>query len=57
MKKTAPQGAIVHLFHSLMRIIHAFAEADNNANIFMAKWDIKDGIWHLDCQEGEEWIF
>ncbi len=23
----------------------------------MAKWDIKDGFWRLDCEEGEEWNF
>jgi hypothetical protein len=29
--------------------IHAFAEADKMAKIFIAKWDIKDGFWCLDC--------
>jgi hypothetical protein len=43
--------------HALQRIIHAFAEADEDAKIFMAKYDIKDGFWRLDCQEGEEWNF
>jgi hypothetical protein len=23
----------------------------------MAKWDIKDGFWRMDCEEGEEWNF
>jgi hypothetical protein len=23
----------------------------------MAKWDIKDGFWHMDCTKGEEWNF
>ena len=23
----------------------------------MAKWDIKDGFWRMDCTEGEEWNF
>ena len=23
----------------------------------MAKWDIKDGFWRMDCAEGEEWNF
>ena len=40
-----------------MRIIHAFAQAEEDAKIFMAKWDIKDGFWRLDCEEGEEWNF
>ena len=40
-----------------MRLIHAFAEAPDCANIFQAKWDIKDGFWRLDCKEGEEWNF
>lgn len=34
-----------------------FAEADDDAKIFMAKFDIKDGFWRLDCEEGEEWNF
>ncbi len=25
--------------------------------IFMAKWDIKDGFWQMDCAMGEEWNF
>ena len=53
-EKTAPQGAIDQVGHSLTRIIHVFAEADDNATIFMAKWDIKDGLWRLDYQEGGE---
>ena len=55
--KTAPVGAIDQLGHSLSRIIHAFAQTDTDAKIFMAKWDIKDGFWQLDYQEGEEWTF
>ena len=56
-EKTAPKGAIDQLGHSLQRIIHAFAQADEKDKVFMAKWDIKDGFWRLDCQEGEEWNF
>jgi len=41
--KTAPKGAIDQLGHSLSRIIHAFAETDDDAVIFMAKWDIGVG--------------
>ena len=55
--KTAPEGAIDQLGHSLSRIIHAFAQADEDAKVFMAKWDIKDGFWRLDCEEGAEWNF
>lgn len=55
--KTAPRGAIDQIGHSLQRIIHAFAAADTNAKVFMAKWDIKDGFWRLDCAQGEEWNF
>lgn len=53
----APAGAIDQLGHSLQRIIHAFAEAGEEDKIFMAKFDIKDGFWRLDCQAGEEWNF
>ncbi len=56
-EKTAPQAACEQLGHVLRRIIHAFAEADEDAKIFMAKFDIKDGFWRMDCAEGEEWNF
>ena len=55
--KTAPAGSINQLGHSLNRIIHAFATLDEDAKVFMAKWDIKDGFWRLDCAAGEEWNF
>ena len=55
--KTAPQGSIDQIGHALKRIIHAFAEAGEEEKIFMAKWDIKDGFWRLQCREGEEWNF
>ena len=55
--KTAPKGAIDQLGHSLSRIIHAFAETDDDAVIFMAKWDIKDGFWRLDAKKGAEYNF
>jgi hypothetical protein len=54
----APQGALDQLGHASSRIIHAFAEADDNDKIFMAKWGIKkDGFWHMDCEAGEEYNF
>ena len=56
-KKMAPKGAIDQIGEALSCIIHAFAEADKNAMIFMAKWDIKEGFWRMDCAEGEEWNF
>jgi hypothetical protein len=55
--KTAPQGAIDQMGHVLSRIIHAFAEAGDDSKIFLAKWDIKDGFWRLDCEAGQEWNF
>ncbi len=54
---TAPAGAINQIGKCLACIIHAFAEADEDAKIFMAKWDIKDGFWRMDCAAGEEWSF
>ena len=56
-EKTAPKGACDQLGHALARIIHAFAESGDDAKVFMAKWDIKDGFWRLDCEEGKEWNF
>ncbi len=34
-----------------------FAEADDDAVILLAKWDIQDGFWRLNCQLGQEWNF
>jgi hypothetical protein len=53
----APKGAIDQMGHELDRIIHAMAEADEDAKVFMTKFDIKDGFWRLDCEDGEEWNF
>jgi hypothetical protein len=53
--KTAPKGAIDQLGHSLTQINHAFVEAEEDAHIFMAKWDIKDRFWRLDVGDGTEW--
>jgi hypothetical protein len=55
--KAAPKGALDQLGHALSRIIHTFAEANDDAKIFMAKWDIKDGFWRMACKAGEEWNF
>ena len=55
--KTAPKGACDQMGHALMRIVHAFAEADEDAKIFLAKWDIKDGFWRLNAEAGQEWNF
>ncbi len=56
-KKTAPAGAINQIGKCLSRIIHAFIEAEDGAKILMAKWDVKDGFWRMDCAAGEEWNF
>ena len=42
--KTAPDGAIGQIEYVLRMLIHAFAEAPDDAKIFQAKWDIKDGF-------------
>ena len=55
--KTAPEGAINQLGHVLMRIVHAFAEAPLDALILGAKWDITNGFWRLDCEQGQEYNF
>ena len=39
------------------RLQHAFAKADDDAVILLAKWDIQDGFWRLNCRMGEEWNF
>jgi hypothetical protein len=55
--KTPLGGAIDQIGECLSRIIHAFAAAEEDAKIFMAKWDIKDGFWRMGCAKGEEWNF
>ena len=55
--KTAPQGAIVQLGHSLMQMIHLFEQSDKDMKNFMEKWDIKYVFWRLNCALGEEWNF
>ena len=52
-----PKGAIDQLGHALDGIIYAFAESADDKTFFLAKYDIKDGFWRLDCAEGEEWNF
>ena len=54
---TTPHGLIDQLGHGLMRIIHMFAEAEDDPKIFMVEWDTKDGFWRLNCQAGKEWNF
>ncbi len=34
-----------------------FTEAKEDKKIFMAKWDVKDGFWQMDCRKGEQWNF
>ena len=55
--KTGPSGAVNQMGHSLQRIIHAFATAPQDAKVFSAKWDVKDGFWRVVAQDGEEWNF
>jgi hypothetical protein len=54
---SAPAGVIDQMGHSLERIIHAFAEAGEDDKAFMAKYDIKDGFWRMQCKQGKEWNF
>jgi hypothetical protein len=56
-EKWAPCRTIDQLGHSLKQIIHVFMEADNDAKVLMAKWDIQDEFWQLNCCKGEEWNF
>ena len=55
--KSAPHASVDQLGHALMRLICAFAEAGPMEKVFMAKWDVKDGFWRLDCEAGEEYNF
>ena len=48
-----PGDAIDQIRYVLLRLISEFTEAPDCANIFQAKWDIKDGFWRINCKEGE----
>ncbi len=50
--KSSPMGAIDQIGDCLSRIVHAFAEARNDAKIFMAKWNIKDGFLENELPRG-----
>ena len=41
----------------MSRIIHECVEVDDGVRVFMAKWDINDSFWRLNCKEGEEYSF
>ena len=56
-KNTAPGGAMDHIGHLPMHLIHAFSEALECANIFQTNWDIKDGFRRIDFKEVEKWNF
>ena len=55
--RTAPQGSINQIGHLLKCIIHAFTEAVDNEKTFLAKCDVNDSFWRLQCREGKEWNF
>jgi hypothetical protein len=38
-------------------MIHAFVGAKQDKKIFMAKWDVKDGVWQMDCCKDEQLNF
>ncbi len=52
---TAPKGAIDQLGHSLTCIIQAFTETEEDAHSFMSRWDINDGFWQMDAEDGAKW--
>ena len=49
-EKKATGGAIDHIGHVQLHLIHAFAEAPDCENILQEKWDIKDRFWRIDCK-------
>jgi len=53
-EKTAPAAAIDQIGCVLKRFIHAFAEIENeDANFFMAKFNVDNGFLRLDCKNRE----
>ena len=55
--KLAPKGSIDQLGHVLQRLIYAMATAPDGKNVYMAKWDVKDGFWQMVNKLGAEWSF
>ena len=57
-KDTAPQEAMKELGAVLPRLIYAAATApEAKGPILFAKFDIKDGYWRMNVEEGQEWNF
>jgi len=54
---SGPTAATDQFGQALARIIHAVAETADHEKIFMAKYDIKDGFWRLQCARDDEWNF
>lgn len=57
MIKTAPHAVCDKLAHVLSCSIYAMAktnEGNNDATVFMEKWDIANCFWRLNAQKGEE---
>jgi len=57
-KDTAPQEAMKELGSVLPRLIYAAAMApEAKGPILFAKFNIKDGYWRMNVEEGQEWNF
>ena len=53
-EKTSPNGTLDQMGTVLPRVIAAVAQTAEGEVVYFAKYDIKDGFWRLECEEGAE---
>ena len=56
-EKTSPNGTLDQMGTVLPQVIAAVAQTAEGEVVYFAKYDIKDGFWRLECEEGAEYNF
>ena len=56
-EKTSPNGTLDQMGTVLPRVIAAVAQTAEGEVVYFAKYDIKDGFWRLECEEGAKYNF
>ena len=55
--KVSPDETLDQMGTVLPRVIAAVAQTAEDEVVYFAKYDIKDGFWRLECEEGAEYNF
>ena len=56
-EKVSPDGTLDQMGTVLPRVIAAVAQTAEDEVVYFAKYNIKDGFWRLECEEGAEYNF